>query len=216
MNNIVEPELKEYFRLMKERPELFSASKLLPIETDIEKIKRFIEESNRKIGVLYKSDYNMLVTDLIRRNDGSYYVYERIIPAKKGGITAIVRYNKNFILLKQFRHAIREYQHAFVRGFGENGISEKENALKEIYEELGIGVKSCEYAGEIIADSGLSGGRTSVFICDTDEMPVKKQDEGIADFILLSEEELEEWIAAKKINDSFTLAAYSLYKTRNI
>jgi len=216
MKNIVDSELKEYLKLIEEQPELFTPSDLIPIETDVEAIESFVKESGRKIGVIYKSDYNMLINDLIKKNEGGYYIYERVIPTNKGGVVVIVRCGGKFILLKQFRHAIREYQYGFVRGYGEKGISLKENAAKETREELGVEVTSCEYIGEIIADSGLSGGRTSVFLCHTDELPTKSGHEGIQDFVFLSEKEIEEWISANKINDSFTLAAYSVYKTKEM
>lgn len=214
MNETTELELKEYISLMKEQPELFAYSEQIPIETDIEKIRRFIKENNCKIGVLYHSGYNMLVTDLIKDGKGGYYVYERIIPSKKGAVVAAASYKGKLVLLKQYRHALRDYQLAFVRGFGENGISPQENAAKEISEELGVEAVSCKYLGDISPDSGLTGCIASVFFCEIDKKPVNMECEGIKEIFLLSVEELEKLISDGKITDGFTLAAYALYKNK--
>ena len=40
-----------------------------------------------------------------------------------------------FVLLRQYRHAIREFQYGFPRGFGEAGVSVEENVREEIQEE---------------------------------------------------------------------------------
>lgn len=215
MNNKPERELDEYFALMERCPELFRQSELITIETDREKIREFTKCSGKKIGVIYRSDYNMLITDLIRRKDGSCYIYERIIPAEQGGVVVVAKYGDRFVLLKQFRHALRDFQYAFVRGFGERGISPSENAAKEISEELGAKVTECTFLGTVCADSGLTGAATSAFFC-TIEKPENLFAEGIKETLLLTQSELEQMIADKKITDGFTLSAYMLYKALKV
>ena len=206
-------ELEEYLALMERRPELFSQSDRITIETDPEKIRKFTEESGKKIGVVYKSSYNMLVTDLIRREDGSYYIYERLIPTEQGGVVTVAQYGDRFVLLNQYRHALRKCQYAFVRGFGERGLSPSENAAKEISEELGAGVLSCTCLGTICADSGLTAAETTAFFCTISE-PAGLTCEGIKETLLLSRGELEQMISEGKITDGFTLSAYMLYKAK--
>ena len=124
--------LKEYFTLMKERPELFTENENLMIETDIEKIKEYETQNNKKIGIVYKSPYNMLIVDLVRNLYGYCFTYERCVPAvKKGAIVSIPVYNSKFVLLKQFRHATRKFQYAFPRGFSEKSLTSEENLKKE-------------------------------------------------------------------------------------
>ncbi len=211
MKKFSEPELEAYFSLMESRPLLFADSPLLPLEKDPEAIRDFTARTGKKIGVLYRSGYNMLVTDLIRPQNGEPYVYERVIPTGPEGVVAAAVYQGKFLLLRQFRHAFRQFQYAFIRGCGEEGLSPEENAAKEIVEEVGAGVLDCRFLGEVSPDSGLTAGTARVYLCRINRPSLRAGYEGIREMVLLDPEELEEWIAGGKITDGFTLAAYSLY-----
>lgn len=204
--------LIKYFKLMEERPEFFSMSTIMNIETDITLIEKFEQETGKKIGVLYHSNYNILVVDLIQGEDKHYYTYERILPASNGvGIVVIAKYMNQFILLKQYRHALRDYQYGFIRGFGEDGISAKENAIKEIKEEINGEITNIQYLGDLTPDSGLTSNKVTYFLCELNSYSEKKGYEGIDSIITLSQNELEQWIKNGNITDGFTVAAYGLY-----
>lgn len=181
--------LKKYFNLIKERPGLFMNSDKLQIEYDVKKIKTFMKQTKKKIGVVYESPYHILLVDLIKdEKTNGYYTYERIVSTQKGGVVIIPKHGENFILLNQFRHSMRNYQYAFPRGFGEPQMSAEENAKKEICEELGLtnkDITDITFLGTIIADSGLCGDTVSVFICDIEanQIPIPKGYEGIETYI---------------------------------
>lgn len=202
----------EYEQLMKERPEDFMQYEQMQIEKNPEIIREYVEKTGRVIGVMYRSPYSILVTDLICSTEGGYYVYERILPAvKKGAVVSVPVYKGRFVLLRQFRHALRDYQYSFPRGFGELGLSSEENAAKELKEEVGANVLDTQYLGTVVADSGLCGNQVQVFECQIDRIELKYGYEGIEQMIQLDEDEMKQWIKAGKITDGFTLAAYSLY-----
>lgn len=203
---------KEYFQLIKNRPELFADSEIYPIVTDVEIINCFEKETHLKIGVLYKSKYSMLVVDLIKGKDG-YFTYERIIPTATGkAVVCIPVFENRFILMDQYRHSIRDRQICFPRGFGEDGISSEENAKKELFEEIDATTGKTEYIGSITADSGLIGTECDVYLCYIENMRLKDE-EGICDIICLDKDELEKKICNHEIKDGFTLSAYILYKS---
>jgi len=204
--------LKEYFALMKERPELFVQNENLMIETDIEKIKEYETCHNKKIGVVYKSPYNMFIVDLVRNLQGYCFTYERCVPAvKKGAIVSIPVYDGRFVLLKQFRHATRKFQYAFPRGFGEKGLSSEENLKKEIMEEIGSEVISSTFLGNTVSNSGLSSDSADVFYCEVTQPVLKKGYEEITNIELLSADEIKQWISQNKIDDGFTTSALCMY-----
>lgn len=211
IEEIIEPELNEYFSLMESRPDLFRDSDLIPIIKDINTIRAFTQRTGKKIGILYRSKYNMLITDLIWPESAEPYVYERIVPVSSGSVVIVGVYENKFVLLKQFRHAFREFQYAFIRGFGEPGIDALNNVFKEVQEEVGAKVIESAYIGNIAADSGLTSGIASVYFCKVSCPVIKKGYEGIKEMILLDQKEFDCWIEAGKINDGFTLGAYSLY-----
>ena len=113
-------EWNTYEKLRKERPELFAESTQIPIVTDKETVDTFVRETGQKVGVMYSSEYHYLLVDLIRNPDGKLYTYERILPVvPSGAAVAVTIQNGLFVLLRQYRHAIRTSQYSFPRGFGE-------------------------------------------------------------------------------------------------
>lgn len=203
----------DYLELIKERPEEFNKTEGAKIILDENTVMEYEKKTGKKIGVIYQSNYHILVVDLIQDETGEYYTYERILPrVENGAVVAVPIYNGKFVLLKQFRHTLRDFQYAFPRGFAEAGFSPEENIEKELNEELGTKVIESEFIGTIIADSGLSGNKVSVYKCIVENIELKYHYEGIEEIILLSEEELKQWIREGKITDGFTLAAISLNK----
>ena len=206
-------EWKKYLKLMERRPEDFTASELLNIVTKSETVNKYVSETGKKLGVLYESKYNILVVDLILGETGDLFPYERLLPAeKRGAVVALTIYKDQFVLLKQYRHAPRKFQYAFPRGFGEPEITSEENVKKELLEEIGAVQVEETYLGKVLPYSGILANQVDVFMCKVSNVEVKSFYEGIQDVVLLNEAELEEWILKKKIEDGFTLAAYSLYK----
>ena len=156
---------ERYERLEKERPELFVQSDDIKIITDKERVRRFAAETGQPMGVVYESGYSMLVVDLVE-SGGRCFAYERIVPVNVGAIVSLPVYNGKFVLLKQYRHAMRDHQTALPRGFGEAGLSAEENLRKEIGEELGAEVLSASFLGRIYTDSGITSACINYFSCE--------------------------------------------------
>jgi len=214
--------LKKYYKLRKERPELFESKDNLPIEFNIKAITRFMRDTKRKIGVVYESPYRMLIVDLIRDEaNRRYYAYERVVSLQKGGVVIIPLHEGRIVLLNQFRHSLRDFQLSFPRGFGEIGISPEENAKKELCEELKLeaeNITDLTYLGDVVADSGLCGDNVSVYTCNV-SIPKREEEikhEGIIGTVEKTTEEFEQMIQNAEITDGFTLSAYSLYSCKNM
>lgn len=212
--------ISEYCRLWEKRPDSFTPSSEISLvnpNEDMDIILDYEMKHHVKLGVVYKTPYNIHVVDLVRKDteDGeTYYSYERILPAvEKGAAVAVVKLGEQFVLLSQFRHAIRRNQYGFVRGFGEQGLSAEENVKKEIAEEIGANVKMQPvYLGEVVADSGMLANHVSVYYAEVSSVSKMDGYEGINGILLLDESELEEYIYTGKIDDGFTLSAFALYK----
>lgn len=208
--------LIRYQQLVQERPELFRNKGVLEIELDMEKLAQYMSDTGHKVGVQYESDYHILVVDLVY-SDGGYYCYERIVKKSTGnGSVIIPRYQGKIVLLKQFRHALREEQYALPRGFGEDGLTGEENARKELKEEIGASVTKIQFLGNIIADSGLCGEEVAVYLADLEDVNLDSREENINKVLLLEEETFVEWIGARKIGDGYTLGAYTLMISRRL
>lgn len=206
-------EWKSYCELMQEHPEVFRNTGNIDIVADIRQVTTFVEKTGKKIGVIYQSEYSLWVVDLIKGADGTLFTYERLIQtAMQGAVVVIPCHAGKYILLKQYRHALHDYQYAFPRGFGEDGITSEKNAVKEVAEELGAVVTGTTYLGKIVADSGYCGNAADVYLCDITEPKCKEGYEGIKEIYALEEAELKQWMKDGKITDGFSLAAWALLR----
>ncbi len=204
-------ELAKYFKLMKEYPQEFVNTGSLHIVTDKKVIREYVRNTGNRIGVLYESPYHMMVVDLVYNQPGEYFAYERLFPFDSGvGVVCVPRYKGKYIILRQYRHAMRDFQYAFPRGYGEDGILGIENATKELREEIGAKLSSQDLLGRVIPDSGLCGNSVEIYLCEIEGYEKKTGYEDIVDVLELSFEELTNMVATKQITDGFTLSAYSL------
>ena len=202
----------KYIKLYHERPAVFAQSDELKIVLDYDQVLAFERNTGQHIGVIYESPYNTLVVDLVQNAEGKQFAYERILPTvEHGAIVAIPVFKDKFVLLNQYRHAIRDFQYAFPRGYGEDSVIAEDNAKKELLEEIGANVLQIKKLGVITVDSGLCSNKADAFACVVDRIELHSHHEGIKDIVLLSKDEFEQWISLGKINDSFSLSAYSLY-----
>lgn len=216
--------IKEYLSLYKKEKnsKLFYLLNEYPI-CDVEKpdtIKEMLRNEelySRNYGIVYKSPYNTLIVDPIKK-EGGCYSYERIMPTtKQDGVVIIVRQNNKLVLLNQSRHALRKKQYCFARGYSETSHP-IEDVKRELKEELRIENKDYisepKYIGQIAPDSGLSTTEAKVYLVDISHFSPNISHEGINDVIKISEDEFKEWVTNNRIDDGFTIAAFLLYKAK--
>lgn len=176
-----------------------------------ERLVRMEELYHYHFGMVYESRFNRMVVDPILAEDGGIFPYERVLPANDDGVVILTRYKGRFVLLRQFRHALRRDQYAFPRGYADPGCSNEENVSRELMEELGAKIvgKPVEL-GRITPDSGLTSGCVYVYLAEIDHYEEKVGYEGIEQVVALSEEEFVSWIRNGKIDDGYTMGAYLL------
>ena len=223
-----DPDRKEENKIQDEFSELMIPAGDYPIadvndDKELKRVVRSQELYRQRFGVVYSSSYNTMLVDPIKngsnnnenKEDGkkAFYSYERVIPSAGVGVVLLTMRGDRFVLIRQYRHAIRREQLCFPRGYGEKEISEVENAKKELLEELGAVVSASDEPrklGMIAADSGLSSGTAAVYLMKIDGYK-NTADEGIREVVELSRAELADMIKNREIDDGYTLAAYSLY-----
>lgn len=205
----------EYLDFIREIGVHYETDEMLEMVTDFEEIRRFCRKTKKRIGIVNRNEFNIHVVDLVRNKKGELLSYERIIKAARGNSIVVIPFrNDKMLLLKQFRHALGTYQYAFLRGFGEAGLSPEENARKEIREELQCSAGDFVRLGTVVADSGLCGEKITVFRCNVDAPQIEEGYEEIASYIELTGEELSDKIRQGEINDGFTLSALTLLREK--
>lgn len=211
-------ELKRYLKLCEDRniTNEDSEYKSYPIASldTLEARKQILRDEelhSRKYGVVYSSAYNMMVVDPIRKDDNELMAYERVLPNGNDGVVILAKHKGKYVLLEQFRHAIRRRQYACPRGFSDPNCTPIEDVRREIREELGADIigKPIEL-GRIAADSGLTGGCVHVFLTNIGAYKQRCGHEGIISTIELTRKQMEIWVSKKRIDDGFTLGALEL------
>lgn len=207
--------LKEYLDFINQTGYHYKTEQVLEMILDIDLLTEYCEKNNRKIGIVSRTPFNVHLIDLVRNSNGDLFPYERIVKAVQGNSVVIMPFlNGKIILLKQFRHALGDYQYALPRGYGELCLTPEENARKEINEELNCESGDYAFLGHIVADSGICGEKVNVFRCSIEKPFVEGDYESIVSYIEVTEDEFNEMIRSGQINDGFTLSAAALYNSR--
>ena len=211
--------IERYMELMAQRPGEFKQSErgLIRLVTDVTTLVNWQDNNpDRQIGVVYESPYHLLVVDLVDGGGGKYYTYERILEKNSGAAVILpITPDGKIVLLKQFRHSLREEQLQLPRGFGTQKMTAAENARKEAGEEIGVDDEAPIELGTVVANSGLSGVRVKVFLFKIhDDYRIVYGKEGIVDVCTFTPGEFDQLIKNGQITDGFTLSAWSLYRAK--
>jgi len=206
-------EIDKYLDYYRKKPQLFRYNENINIILDEEELKGYASAENCKLGVVFENNYFSLIVDLVENSKGIRYTYARIINKNEyNGVVIIPLLNNKIVFLKQFRHGTREYEIELPRGFSEKSKTIQDNAESEIYEELGSAATNIEYLGNVVNDTGLSGGLVHIFVCEINSIGKLSADEGIKDTMQFSLSEVEDLIKDNHIRDCFTLSA--IYKLK--
>ena len=208
--------LERYQQLWRTKEKNFKQHALLPLVDPLKDPYDFFDfeqSHHQRLGVVYESPYYLHIVDLIRYPDG-VTPYERLLAkVEEGAIVAVVLYQGKFVLIQQFRHAIRREQLSFIRGFGEKNRIASENVKTEIMEEIQGKCKGEPIdLGNVTPDSGILGTTVSVYCVEITEYSSPQIKEGIKEIVLMDKQELELAIQQRQITDGFTLSAYLLYQ----
>lgn len=202
--------LDRYFELIKERPDEFKNHGHFDIVLDKNVIENYVKATGAQVGVIYESAYHIFVVDVVSNDDGDMFTYERLLKTVKGGCVIIARYKGSYVLLKQYRHAMRSYQYAFPRGFGKPDLNMLQTAQEVLAKKTGSAGCEYEHIGNIVADSGVCGNPVDVFVCELENEATLQP--GITGITEVSDDEIDNMIYEGMITDGFTLAALNLYR----
>ena len=132
---------------------------------------------------------------------------QEIVP----GVVILPEYHNKFLLEKHYRELFDTVFLELPRGFGESNMSDKDNAIRELYEETGLVAKEILHLGRIYPDTGALFSYAEAFLIRVEYgSPCSKdKEEPILGFEWYSLEDLKALIKEGKICDGFTLSTLS-------
>ena len=220
INFVASPELKSYIKYRNDSnksafcQDEASKTKIADVNSPdvVHALSRLEELFHYRFGMAYRSNYNTMIVDPVEGGENGYYPYDRLVPSSgRDGVVMVTVHNGNYVLLQQFRHALRKAQYAFPRGFAEADEEPMQSAIREVNEEMNAVVtKAPKLLGRLAPDSGLSSTCVYVYLVEIDSYEIQKGHEGIIDCIEIPADEFKDWIMAGNTDDGFTLGAYSL------
>ncbi|MBC7321016.1 NUDIX hydrolase [bacterium] len=151
-----------------------------------------------------------VAVDEVRTPEGNTATREVVI--HKGAVAVLPIVDNKVILVKQYRHPVRETLWEIPAGVFKEGETPEECAVRELREETGLSPMNLIKLGEIFVSPGYSTEKIYLFYADRfvpSPLP-KDKDE----FIELGEFALDtfrEMIEEGEIKDSKTLSAFCLY-----
>jgi ADP-ribose pyrophosphatase len=171
-----------------------------------------------EVGVAFQDQYLMILRDAVRFPDGQLGTYIRITGMEDGvpGVIILPIYQGQVLLVRHFRHALRDWMIELPRGFGEKGLLPEENARRELREELGAEVGQLISLGPVHPDASMVAGYDTLFFAELTSLGVPDQHEGIAEVRTVTLGDFERMIGSGEITDGYTLAAYSRAKLRGL
>lgn len=215
--------IENYLSLIKQYPNVFdNTSGELEIVVD----KKILYEEQEKLyaaadmknqprswydlGVVAQDEWVVVLRDLVKFPNGKYGRYIRMLNRKSQleqsgkDVVVLIKCGNLFLLVKHFRHDDRAWHWECPRGFGEKGLSAKENALKEIQEETGLTVIKIQQINNY-------DDRVAYFLAECNGTFINTdKTETISDNIFVTFEKFKQMIIDGFVNDQYTIKAFTL------
>ncbi|MBC8232269.1 NUDIX hydrolase [bacterium] len=206
----------------------------IEIVTDVQKIlsieqemrvrlkKNNLPEEWSEIGIVYEDQYCIIIRDAVVFPTGNAGTYIRIMPKSQlngaPGVVILPVLDSQIILHRSYRHAIRDWEIAVPRGFGEIGEDILGTARRELQEETGYTIANIYPLGIITPDTGLMGSIVHIYYAEVNQIKERachEYSEAISNnLILATPEELDKMIYKGEIIDGYTICAFSLAKIK--
>jgi ADP-ribose pyrophosphatase len=209
-----------YFRIMRERPELFHNGDASGIEVltspdairaaqesarDIRQ-KRGLDVSDLRVGVLASDPYMLILRDAVRFVDGSLGLYNRIVEVPSVAVLPLL--DGRPVLIKIFRHGLRDWCWEFPRGGRDRGEPSEASVRRELREEIGAEIRDLVALGDFTPGGSSLSIRADLYAAHIDRVGEPEHADNISEVRVVEVGECEALIRSSQIIDGFSLALF--------
>jgi len=118
------------------------------------------------------------------------------------------------LMIRQYRHATRQYMWELVAGHKEKGESPVEGARRELLEETGYTARRFKNLLEIYPSPGMLSERMDIFLAQgLTEGTAQPEDDETITLRIFTLDEIKRWMQAGKIRDSKSVSGILYYAT---
>jgi ADP-ribose pyrophosphatase len=212
--------LDRYRALVRDRPDRFTNPdgdiyQILLEGPAIERARRDALDHRRaegfatddiRVGVLATDPYLIVMRDAVRFADGSYGLYNRLIVPSGAAILPVL--GTSIALLHRFRHGTRQWHIEAPRG-GLSGVGTiRDEAERELLEEIGSKPSELIDLGELHSTSGCLDETHQLYLARIGAVGTPDRHEAIESIKVLPVATVERLIAEGQITDGPTLALF--------
>lgn len=161
--------------------------------------------------IVYKNPWFSVVKD-----NKWHYIVEK--NSNNGAVILILKDNKKFIFVKNYRRAIDSVVIELPRGYGENSEDSLSTAIRESYEETGyqIAQQNLKKIGSINPNSAILTSCIDIYLAHVTLSDLKKKhDNEVIELVEIDINEIMDMISTGLVKDAFSLSAISLYLSQN-
>jgi ADP-ribose pyrophosphatase len=184
--------IADYLQLLSQYPQTLgpignASQQEIEIVQDPSLIQQIEKTTGRRIGILHKDTYWLLLNDPVKFPNGKTGTYGRILWCKSlQGIAGVavmpILPNGKIVLNRNYRHATRSWEYELPRGVVNPNESPTEAAHRETQEETGMTLKELHLLGYMAPDTGLTNTVVPLFMATVKEQaqPQPEDSEAIA------------------------------------
>jgi ADP-ribose pyrophosphatase len=220
--------LSGYRRLMRQRPDWFSNNPrggivILTSDTDVEQARTQARQfraargwsiEDLRAGLLAQDPYMTIVRDPVRFPDGSLGLYNRVIEGTPVAVLPLLAGRP--VMIKVFRHGLRDWSLEFPRGACEGGETPEQGAARELAEEIGATARTLIPLGLFTPGGSSLSIRARLFAAEIATVGTSDRAEGIEEIQVFDVATLEHKISSSEIIDGFSLALLARARLANL
>lgn len=221
--------IAEYVEFAASRPELFENPRggvriILELDeiAEVEGIvardlrSRRLPAERANVGIVLKDPWIYVLRDAVEFPDRSRRTHVRVVNRGGNGAAALPVLDGKIVLVRHFRHAVRDWLLEIPHGAIERGATPEGTARREAEEELGASVNQLTRLGFLHGSTNLQSSGAHLFLAELESVGKPQIHEGITAIEQLSPQEFEAELLDGAIRDSFTVAAYAFAKLRGM
>lgn len=212
-----------YLALMKSHPAWFAGpADGVVIARDPDEISRIEAEVAARygargtppawaeVGIRFQDPYVILLVDAVTFPDGGVGVHHRVMRLAEtdSGVAVLPLLDGEIVLIRHFRHPIRDWSWEIPRGAIEVGATPEETVRAELLEEIQAPVEILRPLGRMYGATGFMGLGVQLYVATISSTGRPALDEGIGQVRTVAVAEFEAMVVKGEILDSFTLGAF--------
>ncbi len=224
--------LADYLSFVRTHPALFKNPSHggITILLDVDEIREAESQASQKlkaqgmsvewakVGIAYQDQYVLLLRDAVRYPDGSLDTCIRSVDEveRATGVVVLPVYQGQVLLIRHFRHEMRDWQLEIPQGFAIPGLSSEESIRIELKEEIDASVSRLISLGRVHLDTSSSANYDELFFADIDSYGEVEFQEGIVELLPTPVAQVEKMIRECEITSTTLLVTYTRAKLQGL